>query len=207
MLVRNEALKRLLEVSLSGLGVIVLAPMFAAISVLIRREDGGAALFRQERVGQDGQMFTLFKFRTMKIVPAATSSLDTSSWSTRVPDDFVFKAATGIDPRLTTIGVILRRTSLDELPQLLNVLSGTMSLVGPRPEIPLVANHYDAEQRRRLTVKPGITGWAQVNGRAESSHGAKIQADLFYVEHASLRLDLVILARTLFIAVTGRGAY
>ena len=204
---KNTSAKRALDLCVSGLGVILAAPIAAVVAVLIMREDRGPVLFRQQRAGQDGQVFTMYKFRSMRTAAADARPIDTSEWTCGVPDDFVFKAAAANDDRLTRVGRVLRRTSLDELPQLVNVIRGDMSVVGPRPEILPIANCYNATQRRRLAVKPGVTGWAQVNGRADSNHGAKIDADLFYVEHTSLRLDLTILARTILISVSGKGAF
>jgi lipopolysaccharide/colanic/teichoic acid biosynthesis glycosyltransferase len=191
-------------ISLAAL--VLLSPVMAAVALLVRAEDGGPAIFRQVRAGQHGEPFRLLKFRSMRPALGSVASLDRSHWREGVPDDFMFKLNTGDERNLTRIGATLRRSSLDELPQLVNVLRGHMSLVGPRPEILPIVECYNSTQRRRLAVKPGMTGWAQVNGRAESNHGAKITADLYWVDHASLGLYLRILARTVALTITARGA-
>ncbi len=126
-------------------------------------------------------------------------------WTEGVPDDFLFKSSHNIE--ITKIGAILRKTSLDELPQLFNVLKGEMSLIGPRPEIPEITEHYSEKQMNRLYAKPGLTGWAQVNGRSDSCHGQKIDHDLYYVENCSFRLDMKILILTIVMICNGKGAY
>jgi lipopolysaccharide/colanic/teichoic acid biosynthesis glycosyltransferase len=123
-----------------------------------------------------------------------------------VPDEFVFKTSGAADARITRVGGWLRRTSLDEVPQFINVLRGEMSLVGPRPELLSIAERYSPEQARRLSVLPGVTGWAQVTGRAAHSHGEKVAADLYYVDHASVAMDLLILGRTIMVPFHGRHA-
>ena len=161
--------------------LVVLAPVFAAIGLLVRREDGGPVFFRQRRAGRGGKPFDVFKFRSM-IVNADRIGLG-------------LNVAEG-DARITRTGRRLRDWSLDELPQLVNVARGEMSLVGPRPGLVSQADRYDDEQRRRLEVRPGLTGWAQVNGRNALSWRERIALDVWYVEHFSLFLDLRILART-----------
>lgn len=181
--------QRLMDLAFALPAVLALAPAMAVIALLIRLTSPGPALFRQQRVGQNGRLFTIYKFRTLKLAPETTSELAVH------------------DPRITAIGRFLRRFSLDELPQLLNVLEGHMSLVGPRPTIPEQATKYDAWQRRRLEVKPGLTGWAQVNGRNALSWEERFALDVWYVDHRSARLDLTILARTFQVVVSGRGLY
>lgn len=183
-----------------------LSPVCLVVAALIKLEDGGPVLYRQFRAGANGVPFPMNKFRSMK-VGAPASPIDTSEWVHGVPDDFVFKTSATADARITRCGRWLRRTSLDELPQLLNVIVGDMSLVGPRPEILPIAERYNQQQGRRLTVKPGLTGLAQVRGRADSNHGDKILADIEYVDTWALSLDLRILIQTVFIAVSGRGAH
>jgi lipopolysaccharide/colanic/teichoic acid biosynthesis glycosyltransferase len=157
----------------------------------IRLESRGPAVFRQWRVGLDGEGFELYKLRTMAV------------GSDRGPD----VALSSDDPRITRVGAFLRRYSLDELPNLVNVLRGEMAIVGPRPTIQSQVDAYSERQRRRLEVKPGLTGWAQVNGRVSLSWPERIELDVWYVENRSLRLDLQILARTVRQLVTGHGLY
>jgi lipopolysaccharide/colanic/teichoic acid biosynthesis glycosyltransferase len=153
-----------------------------AIAAAIKLEDGGRLLFRQERVGRHGHPFEIVKFRTLTDAPAHD------------PADYLISAT---DPRITRVGAFLRRWSLDELPQVWNVLRGEMSIVGPRPTLRYQVDQYDDFQRRRLEVLPGVTGWAQVSGRNDLDWPSRIELDVWYVDHRSLRLDTVILASTL----------
>jgi lipopolysaccharide/colanic/teichoic acid biosynthesis glycosyltransferase len=171
----------------------------AAIAVLVRVTSPGPALFRQERIGRDGHAFTIWKFRTM--YAGSDSRLPASNDA----DGVLFKLRR--DPRVTPIGRILRRYSLDELPQLLNVLHGDMSLVGPRPPLPSEVEQYGDDVRRRLLVKPGLTGLWQVSGRSDLPWEECVRLDLRYVENWSISFDLLILARTLLAVVRGVGAY
>ncbi len=177
-------------------------PLIITIAVIIRLADGGPALFRQTRVGQDGRAFTVFKFRTMVI--DAEQQLAKLAASNE-HDGLLFKMRR--DPRVTRVGSWLRRYSLDELPQLLNVLFGDMSLVGPRPALPDEAAMYGDHVRRRLAVKPGMTGLWQVNGRSDLSWDEGVRLDLRYVENWSFVLDLQILWKTCSAVVRGSGAY
>lgn len=199
--------KRLLDVVVSAVALVVLSPLFVVVAVAIKLDDAGPVLFRQPRVGLNGRVFDMLKFRTMSPAGPSDAGVDTSSWHDGVPDDFVFKTPDSAVDRVTRVGRVLRRTSLDEVPQLINVLLGDMALVGPRPEIVPIAQRYSAAQAVRLSVKPGITGWAQVMGRARYNHGQKMAADRYYVEHASMRLDAVILLRTLAVALRRDEAY
>ena len=174
--------KRALDLTLvSAVGVVTL-PLAAAIAAAIKLEDGGRVLFRQERIGRDGVPFEIVKFRTLVDAPA------------RDPVDYLISAQ---DPRITRVGAFLRRWSLDELPQLWNVLVGDMSVVGPRPTLRYQVERYDDFQRRRLEVLPGVTGWAQISGRNQLRWPERIELDVWYVDHRSIRLDLRILAATL----------
>jgi lipopolysaccharide/colanic/teichoic acid biosynthesis glycosyltransferase len=155
--------------------------VLAASALAIKLEDGGPVLYRQRRVGRDGREFELVKLRTM-VVGAETQG---AGW-----------AVNRGDPRITRVGRVLRRLSLDELPQLWNVVQGEMSLIGPRPTLKYQVDRYTDHQRRRLEVKPGITGWAQIHGRAALPWEERIELDVWYVEHRSPRLDLKILLRT-----------
>lgn len=185
----GRGLPRLVDVAVAGLLLLVLAPLLVAAIVAIRIDSRGPALYRQRRVGRGEREFELLKLRTM-----ATGS-DPLGAGTPV---------TGDDPRVTRVGRLLRRTSLDEVPNLLNVLRGEMALVGPRPTIPAHLAYFHPHQHRRHAVRPGITGWAQVNGRVGIRWGERIELDNWYVEHRSARLDLRILARTLAQVATGR---
>jgi lipopolysaccharide/colanic/teichoic acid biosynthesis glycosyltransferase len=183
---------RALDIVVSAVLLAVTAPLLAAAAIAIRLESRGPVFYRQLRVGRDGESFELWKLRTM--VPGAESI---------GAGIYVIEG----DPRITRVGRLLRRFSLDELPNLVNVLRGEMALVGPRPTVQEQVDRYTDRQRRRLEVKPGITGWAQVNGRASLPWPERIELDVWYVEHRSLRLDLRILVRTARLLATGHGLY
>jgi lipopolysaccharide/colanic/teichoic acid biosynthesis glycosyltransferase len=179
---------RALDLLLGGLGLVLLSPLLAAIAVAIKLEDGGPVLYRQERIGMGGRPFPLTKFRSMCVGAE--------------------KMGAGIlveseDRRITRVGKLIRKLSLDELAQLLDVMRGDMSLVGPRPGLRYQAELYDAQQRRRLTVRPGITGWAQVNGRNAIRWPERIRRDVEYVDSMSLARDLSIMLWTLPAVLTG----
>jgi exopolysaccharide biosynthesis polyprenyl glycosylphosphotransferase len=186
----------------------VAAPLLAVLALAVKLDDGGPAFFRQTRVGKDGRTFTVFKFRTM-VIDAEQRRADLrrahAQHSTSGQHSVLFKLRN--DPRVTRTGTWLRRWSLDELPQLINVLNGDMSLVGPRPALPEEAAMYGDHVRRRLAVKPGITGLWQVSGRSDLTWDESIRLDLRYVENWSLMLDLHILWKTLSAVVRGSGAY
>lgn len=168
--------------------LVLLAPVFLAIAALILGDDGWPVIFTQTRVGKAGRYFTMYKFRTMTR-GSGEKGIEmglTSDPYGLVPDD----------PRITTVGRFLRRTGLDELPQLLNVVKGDMRLVGPRPDLPEQAAFYEEDDRIRLRVKPGITGWAQVHGREAITWPERFVLDRWYVEHRSFRLDVSILVKT-----------
>jgi lipopolysaccharide/colanic/teichoic acid biosynthesis glycosyltransferase len=183
---------RALDVVLAAVLLVVAAPLLALAALAIRLESRGPLFYRQRRVGRYGRPFELWKLRTM--VPGAESM---------GAGVYVLEG----DPRITRVGRLLRRFSLDELPNLLNVLKGDMALVGPRPTVQEQVDRYTERQLRRLEVKPGITGWAQINGRTSMPWPERIELDVWYVEHRSLRLDLRILARTARMLASGRGLY
>jgi exopolysaccharide biosynthesis polyprenyl glycosylphosphotransferase len=188
---------------LVGLSALALtAPVFLFVTLIIRLDDGGPAFFRQTRVGRDGRGFTVYKFRTMVM---DAEKLKAELAASNDHDGVLFKMRK--DPRITKVGSWLRRWSLDELPQLLNVVRGDMSLVGPRPALPDEAARYGDYVRRRLVVKPGLTGLWQVNGRSDLSWEESVRLDLRYVENWSLVLDLQILWKTLSAVWRGSGAY
>ncbi len=174
-------MNRAADLVLAGGALVAASPLLALAALAIKLEDGGPVLYRQTRVGKDGVDFELLKLRTM-VVGAETMGAGL--------------AVNRGDPRITRVGRLLRRTSLDELPQLWNVVRGEMSVIGPRPTLRYQVERYDERQRRRLEVKPGLTGWAQVNGRAALPWAERIELDVWYVEHRSPLLDLKILART-----------
>jgi sugar transferase EpsL len=183
--------KRLIDLVVSGLALILLAPAFLCLALAIRLSSPGPVLFRQQRAGRHGRPFTLLKFRTMQMAV----------------DPFGPSPRSGEDPRLTRVGRFLREHSLDELPQLWNVLTGRMSLVGPRPLYVSLMAEWDRRQRRRLEVRPGLTGLAQIVGRADLTIEQKLELDVRYVESASLWLDLKILAATASLVFHPRGIY
>jgi exopolysaccharide biosynthesis polyprenyl glycosylphosphotransferase len=187
---------------MAAIALLLLSPLFLVVVMAIRLGDGGPALFRQERVGKGGQPFVLFKFRTMLVdAERQKSQLDELNET----DGVLFKIRR--DPRVTRVGAMLRRWSLDELPQLINVLIGNMSLVGPRPALPEEVAVYGDHVRRRLVVKPGMTGLWQVNGRSDLSWDESVRLDLRYVENWSFMLDLQILWKTGAAVGRGKGAY
>jgi lipopolysaccharide/colanic/teichoic acid biosynthesis glycosyltransferase len=181
--------KRLLDLGLGAMGLVLLGPLLGLMALAIRLDSRGAAFFRQERIGLQGKPFMIYKFRTMDV--------DSPTFSPK-PSSFD-------DERLTRLGRFLRRSSLDELPQLVNVLKGEMSLVGPRPEQPFLVERYEPWQRQRLSVLPGMSGWWQVNGRKQPMHD-HVEEDLYYVRHRSFLFDLRILLRTLHAVIKADGA-
>jgi lipopolysaccharide/colanic/teichoic acid biosynthesis glycosyltransferase len=186
------SVQRALDLLIAGPLTLLTAPVVAVLAVLIRLESPGPPVYTQTRVGRDGEPFAIYKLRTMvrgaEFIGAGLAIQEG-------------------DERITRIGAFLRRYSLDELPNLWNVLRGEMSIVGPRPTLAVQVEQYTPRQRGRLAVKPGITGWAQVNGRASLPWPERIELDLWYVEHRSLRLDLQILVRTVRMVLGGEGIY
>jgi lipopolysaccharide/colanic/teichoic acid biosynthesis glycosyltransferase len=185
-------IRRTLDIAVSLFALALTAPVLALAMLAIRLESPGPALYRQRRAGRHGRPFDVLKLRTM--VDGAE----------HVGAGLAIDAN---DSRITRVGAFLRRTSLDELPNLVNVLRGEMSLIGPRPTLPAQVEQYTARQRGRLAVKPGITGWAQVNGRASLPWSERIELDLYYIEHRSPALDLKILWRTPALVLGGSGLY
>jgi lipopolysaccharide/colanic/teichoic acid biosynthesis glycosyltransferase len=174
-------MNRAADVAIAGTALVVASPLLGLAALAVKLEDGGPVLFRQTRVGKDGADFELLKLRTM-VVGAETMGAG--------------YAVDEGDSRITRAGRLLRRLSLDELPQLWNVVRGEMSVIGPRPTLRYQVERYTPHQRRRLDVKPGVTGWAQIHGRAALPWDERIELDVFYVEHRTPLLDLKILART-----------
>jgi lipopolysaccharide/colanic/teichoic acid biosynthesis glycosyltransferase len=172
---------RALDIAIAGTGLLVTSPLLGLAALAIKLEDGGPVLYRQTRVGKDGADFEILKLRSM-VVGAETKGAGL--------------AVDAGDARITKVGRIVRRTSIDELPQLWNVVRGEMSVIGPRPTVRAQVDRYTAHQRRRLEVRPGLTGWAQVHGRATLPWAERIELDVWYVEHRSPAVDLKILLRT-----------
>jgi lipopolysaccharide/colanic/teichoic acid biosynthesis glycosyltransferase len=183
---------RIADIVIATVALAVTSPLLAITTVAIKLDSRGPVLYRSRRSGREGVEFELLKLRTMR--PGS----DPVGVGTPVYAD---------DPRVTRVGAVLRRLSLDELPNLINVLRGELAIVGPRPTLPAQVEAYTPHQRRRLEVKPGLTGWAQVNGRAGIPWDERIELDVWYVDHRSLGLDLKILARTVRLLLTGHGLY
>lgn len=172
---------------------ILILPILLIIGILIKLEDGGKIFFLQKRVGKDKKIFKIYKFRTMK----------ENAPDIRLADGSTFNSDN--DPRVTKIGKFLRRTSLDELAQIINIMKGEMSFVGPRPDLPDHLKLYEGEEFKKLTVKPGITGYAQVNGRNDLPWKERFKYDIYYAENCSILLDIKIILRTICIVFTGKG--
>ncbi len=188
----NALLRRVLDLAISLPATILTAPIVALLALAIRLETPGHPIYAQTRAGLDGERFQIYKLRTM----VRGAEFTGAGLAIQEGDD-----------RITRVGKLLRRYSLDELPNLWNVLRGEMSIVGPRPTLPVQVEQYSAHQRGRLAVKPGLTGWAQVNGRASLPWTERIELDLWYVEHRTLGLDLRIIARTIGMVLSGQGLY
>ena len=185
-------MSRIFDIVIAGALLVIGSPILLAALIAIRAESKGSPIYKQLRIGKDGQPFELLKLRTMV---------------TGAEHIGAGLAVNEGDPRITRVGALLRRFSLDELPNLVNVLRGELAIVGPRPTIPAQVDQYTDHQRRRLEVRPGITGWAQVNGRAALPWNERIELDVWYVDHRSLWLDVKILAMTARMLVTGHGLY
>ena len=185
-------LRRAFDIAVAGTALAVTSPILAIAIIAIRLESKGHPIYRQRRIGKDGEPFDVLKLRTMV---AGAESMGSGL------------AVNEGDPRITRVGAVLRRFSIDELPNLVNVLKGDMAIIGPRPTVPVQVEQYTERQRGRLALKPGITGWAQINGRTSLPWSERIELDLWYIEHRSLRLDLQILVRTAAIVLGGDGLY
>lgn len=178
---QGDALNRTADVAFAGAGLVLTSPVLGLAALAIKLEDGGPILYRQTRVGKDGADFEVLKLRTMVVGAEGMGA---------------GYAVDRGDRRITRVGRLLRRTSIDELPQLWNIVRGDMSIIGPRPTLRYQVDQYDEHQRHRLDVRPGLTGWAQVHGRASLPWAERIELDVFYVENRSAKLDLQILLRT-----------
>ncbi|MBC2367463.1 sugar transferase [Listeria booriae] len=200
--------KRMCDFVLALIGILLLSPIFLIVALMIKLDSPKEkVIFVQTRTGLRNEPFSIFKFRSMrKSNQPGGARKHVYDWENGVPDDFVFKSVSGNDPEVSSIGAFVRKFSLDELPQLFNVLRGDMSLVGPRPEIPAITDLYSRAQQTRLLVKPGVTGWAQVNGRSNMNHGQKMALDSYYVQKLSLKLDIQIIGMTIKQVLTGKDA-
>ncbi|HEY7933858.1 MAG TPA: sugar transferase [Solirubrobacteraceae bacterium] len=185
-------IRRCVDIVVSLTALTLSAPVILAAMIAICLESRGGPIYRQRRVGRVGRPFDVLKLRTM------VQGAEHIGAGLAVNEN---------DSRVTRVGALLRRTSLDELPNLLNVLRGEMSLIGPRPTVPVQVEQYTERQRGRLAIKPGITGWAQVNGRTSLPWAERIELDLFYIEHRSLRMELEIVWRTVVMVLSGSGLY
>jgi exopolysaccharide biosynthesis polyprenyl glycosylphosphotransferase len=194
--------KRLFDLVVASALLVIALPVMGLAALAIKLDSPGPVLFRQKRVGENGKLFMIYKFRSM--VNGAQKMQDRIN---TVDGEGHVLHKTAQDPRVTPVGRILRRFSLDELPQLFNVLRGEMSLVGPRPELPWLVDTYEPWQRKRFAVAPGITGWWQVNGRSNKPMHLNTEDDLYYIQNYSLLLDLFILWKTVWVVVRGQGAY
>ncbi len=196
-------LKRSLDILVSLMLIVLLFPLFLLVSILIYMEDPGPIFYSQIRVGKDGRHFVFFKFRSM-IMNADTIKKELVA-DNESADGVIFKMKR--DPRITRIGRIIRKLSIDELPQLVNVLKGDMSLVGPRPALPSEVAEYTLDQRKRLHITPGITCIWQVSGRSDIPFSGQVQLDMDYIQSSSFLKDIMILLKTVPAVITGKGAY
>jgi lipopolysaccharide/colanic/teichoic acid biosynthesis glycosyltransferase len=195
-------LKRIFDLVFGFIALLFALPIMALAVLMVYFEDGSPVIFRQKRIGKDGRLFDMFKIRTMvkgaeQFPPQAEKRDSNGSLIYKIKDD----------PRVTRVGRVLRRFSIDELPQLFNVLDGTMSLVGPRPEVPHLIKEYQPWQHRRFSVLPGMTGWWQINSRNIQPMHLHIEDDLYYIQNYSIWLDLQIIVRTVWVVLIGKGAY
>lgn len=211
--IRTYRLKRALDIVVASIGMLVAVPFAAVIAVLIKLSSPGPVLFRQERVGKDGKTFMFYKFRSMRVDNDDSEHRKYIKAFIQGDEEELRKLHKGRnvyklvgDERVTRVGRFLRRTSLDEIPQLYNVLRGDMSMVGPRPHLPYEVELYKDWHRRRLCGLPGITGWWQVHGRSRVPFDKAVEMDIWYLEHQSLILDVRIMLRTITKAIVGRGA-
>ncbi|MBP6802803.1 MAG: sugar transferase [Chloroflexi bacterium] len=198
----QRLMKRIFDLTLGGIMTLLLLPVMGLIALLVRLDSPGAVIFRQERVGENGRIFFMFKFRSM-VEGAEEMQADVNH--TNGNGELIHKQPN--DPRVTRVGQFLRRSSLDELPQFFNVLKGDMSLVGPRPEMPWLLTEYEPWQHKRFAVPQGMTGWWQVNGRSDKPMHLHSDDDIYYVQNYSLWMDFYILFKTPWVVLRGKGAF
>jgi exopolysaccharide biosynthesis polyprenyl glycosylphosphotransferase len=199
----QRLVKRGFDLVLGCILSVLSLPLMAVLAVLIRFDSPGPVVFKQRRVGENGQLFTMYKFRSMYHNYSQSSPIN----AVHSDSETIIMPKQMDDPRITRVGRFIRRTSLDELPQFFNVIRGEMSLVGPRPEMPELVKRYHRWQRQRFAIPQGVTGWWQINGRSDRPMQQHTEDDLYYIQHYSLLLDLIILWRTLFVVLRRRGAY
>lgn len=197
-----EASKRTIDVIGAAVLLTIAFPLLAVLATCVRLTSPGPIVFSQKRLGRSGRRFSCFKFRTM-VVDAEARLRGCDELAARFDENYKIKD----DPRVTPVGAVLRRTSLDELPQLWNVLKGDMSLIGPRPIVEPERGKYGSYADRLLTVKPGLGGLWQVNGRSDTTYAERVAMDMLYIDSRTFRLDLTLLARTALVVLRGRGAY
>ncbi len=198
----DRVVKRLFDLAVASISLLILWPVMLIIAIAIKLDSPGPAILKQDRVGENGRIFKVYKFRSMvqdadKRLSEVIQTTEDGKIIHKRPDD----------PRITRVGRFIRRTSLDELPQLFNVLKGDMSMVGPRPELPFIVESYESWQHKRFAVPPGITGWWQISGRSDKPMHLHTEDDLYYISHYSPLLDIQILAKTIVVVLKGKGAY
>jgi exopolysaccharide biosynthesis polyprenyl glycosylphosphotransferase len=198
----QRLIKRVFDIFVGSIAAMIILPLLGIVSLAIKIDNPGPVLFRQKRVGENGRLFDMYKFRSM-VVGAENMQDDVTELNER--GEIIYKKAN--DPRITRVGRIIRRTSLDELPQLFNVLKGDMSLVGPRPELPFMIDYYEPWQHTRFAVPQGMTGWWQINGRADKPLHLHTDDDIYYIKNYSLWMDIYILLKTPWVVLRGKGAY
>ena len=207
-----RAMKRVMDIVIAGVALLVALPIMAIVAIAVKRDSPGPAIIRQKRIGENAQPFDMIKIRTMVVGAGERGEEEKAAYEKEKERNLPSPISNlshkrPDDPRVTRVGRVLRRYSIDELPQLLNVLRGEMSLVGPRPELPWLVDCYEPWQRHRFAVPPGMTGWWQVHGRSDRPMHQNVEDDLYYIRNYSLWLDIEILLRTVPVVITGRGAY
>lgn len=194
--------KRIFDIIASVLGIVVLSPIFLILIVLVKLDSKGPAFFAHNRLGKNGDIIKIYKFRTM-----VTNSKEVfDNFTEEQKEEFRINFKLEDDPRITRIGRILRKTSLDELPQFLNIIIGNMSVVGPRPIIEEEISKYGVNSKKLFSVKPGLTGYWQANGRSETTYEERVEMDMFYIDNMSMKLDIKIIFKTILAVLEGKGA-
>ena len=194
--------KRIFDIIASVIGIVVLSPIFLILIVLVKLDSKGPAFFAHNRLGKNGDIIKIYKFRTM-----VTNSKEVfDNFTAEQKEEFRINFKLEDDPRITRIGRILRKTSLDELPQFLNIIIGNMSVVGPRPIIEEEISKYGVNSKKLFSVKPGLTGYWQANGRSETTYEERVEMDMFYIDNMSMKLDIKIIFKTILAVLEGKGA-